>query len=243
MLGEPGVWFSLAFLLFFVISLVDSYVFGIDVTLFNYVFFYLSIATVYNLGIGLEGWRWRRLMQRAGLLFLFILYLHIAVNYRAMLDFLADPWGGHPSISSFFGGGVNLDASWLALFGVFFERDAKGNVFLLGSLGVSAMYASRAGMILALLALFYVHVVTPRNWGMLKRVAAVAVVAAVVLLAAQFGGIIVDRFLSIGSDQGSQGRKDMWQWVVPAFCEAPLLGAGAGNAISHLEPGEWHGLS
>jgi O-antigen ligase len=232
----PGRWLSMAFLLLFIISFVNSYRFGIDTMLFNYAFFYITSAAVYNLGYDVDVCQWKNLVQETALAFLAILYVHIAINYQAMLSFFSDPWNGHPNIGSFFGGGVNLDASWLALFGVFFSRDIKGSVFLVGSLGVSVMYASRAGMMLSVLSFFYVYVIAPKDRNILKKAIMVLGVGIVAIGAlSAYGGVILDRFLSIGSDSGSVGRENMWKYVPLAFSDSPVLGSGAGNAIKQIE--------
>jgi O-antigen ligase len=231
----PSIWLTLFFILVTVLSFADFFVYRLSASFFNYVFFYIVVAVVFNLGQGLTVENLRRIGQNVGFAFLVILLLRIVYYRQAILSFFADSWGGHPSIPSIFGGGVNLDASRPALFGVCVNRDLKGNCFLVGSLGVAALCASRAGMVLAVLALFYVYVVEPRDRGVLKKALIILLVAVAALIAVSaFAEIILDRFFSIGDEAGSGGWLDMWQYPLATFLDAPILGAGWGNAVKHV---------
>ena len=75
--------------------------------------------------------------------------IKIVLYGDAVMGFVSYGGNGHPSIPSFFSDSVNLEASWLALFGVFFNRDRVGLLYLIGSLSISALYASRVGIILS----------------------------------------------------------------------------------------------
>ncbi|MFC7579895.1 O-antigen ligase family protein [Schaalia naturae] len=230
-----NIWLTLFFVLMTVLSFVDFLVYGLSASFFKYVFFYIVVAAVFGLGQGLTAENLRCISQNVDFAFLVIILLRIVYYRQAILSFFADSWGSHPSIPSIFGGGVNLDASWLALFGVFFNRDLKENLFLVGSLGVSALYASRGGMVLTALVLFYVYLVKPRDRAFLKKALIILLVAAAALIAVSaFGEIIVDRFLSIGNGVGSEGRLNMRQYPLVTFLDAPILGAGAGNAVKHV---------
>lgn len=232
----PGKLLPMTVLLFLTTSLINIICFQLSAVTFNYVFFLLMIVSVYNLGYQLSEEAWIRLSQNAGCIVLIIIIFNMFFNSDAIIRFFSNPWGGHPAIPSIFGGGVNLDASWLALFGVFFDRNAKGGLFLLGSLLVSVLLASRVGLILSLLSVIYVYVVRPRNVSLFTRTLWMMLCVLVVgLLLMNYGGIVLDRFFSVGEEAGSQGRMNMWQFVPEAFAASPLIGYGAGNAVSGLE--------
>ena len=218
------------------ISFLDSFRFGFNAVLLNYAFFFVLVFAVYNLSVGFTLVQWERLIQVAALLVLGLVYVKMLLNSGAIKNFLMNPWAGHPDIETFFGGGVNLEATWLAMFGVFFKKDARGFAYLSGSMLISVVYASRAGVLLSVLSIIYVLAIRPRNRGLaIKLLGVGAIILIALLLLSVTDNPIVERFLSIGEDRGSQGRLNMWQFVLSAFEESPLLGCGAGNAIVHVE--------
>lgn len=232
----PPMPFTLAFISFVVISLVDTIFFRFNIIIINYAFFFIAIVAAYNLGSTLTKVAWVEIIRAAALCFFLALGVNIGMNHDAIIRFASDSFGGHPLVPSLFGGGVNLDASWLALFGVFFRRDLKGGLFLIGSLGISLLYASRVGLILSIFSILYVNVIQPRDFSAIKRVAMFLLAAVVVCIAMDsLGGIVVDRLLSIGADAGSIGRLNMWQYALGTFLNSPIIGYGAGNAIAAIE--------
>lgn len=234
--GFPDKLLLLASLLLMIISMINAFLFKLSAVTFNYVFFFLIIVTAYNFGYRLSEEGWTRLAQRAGYATLIVIACNMLINSSAIINFYSNPWSGHPALPSVFGGGVNLDASWLALFGVFFSRNTPGSIFLLGSLCVSVLLASRSGMIICLLSIIYVYIVRPRNVGLLKKTMWVVLCALVIgLFLVNYGDVVLDRFLAIGEEPGSQGRMDMWRFAPDAFASSPLIGYGAGNAVSGLE--------
>ena len=218
------------------ISFLNSFRFGFNAVLLNYAFFFVLLFAVYNLSFGFAIAQWERLIQVAALFVLGLVYVKMFLNSGAIMNFLMNPWAGHPDIETFFGGGVNLEATWLAMFGVFFRKDVRGVVYLSGSMLLSIVYASRAGALLSVLSIIYVFAIRPRNRGLaIKLLGVGAVILIALLLLSAADNPIIERFLSIGEDRGSQGRLNMWQFVLSAFERSPLLGCGAGNAIVHIE--------
>ena len=89
----------------------------------------------------------------------------------AILAFLASPFG-HPTLPTFYGGGPNLEATWVAMAGVFLIGTRAFIPYMLGSAAISVAYASRVGLIIV--ALVVMASVVARCSGAARPVAAVA---------------------------------------------------------------------
>ncbi|HEY0778678.1 MAG TPA: hypothetical protein VGD56_11990, partial [Gemmatirosa sp.] len=75
------------------------------------------------------------------------------VCYRDMLlTFFASP-DGHPMIPGFVGGGPNIEATWVAMAGLFFLRTPWCLPYVACSLLVAALYVSRVAILIALAVL------------------------------------------------------------------------------------------
>ena len=159
-----------------------------------------------------------------------------------ILAFLAAPWG-HPMIPTFYGGGPNLEATWVAMAGVFLIGSRAFIPYLAGSAAISVAYASRVGLIIVALVLMASMVGTllrghsagaSRRW-ILPVVLCVITVAGVAAARGVTGAdYIVRRFQSIGEDPGSTGRLTLWTGGVRVFSDHPF-GVGIGNAIPFAE--------
>ena len=174
----------------------------------------------------------------------------------AFIAYLARPIG-HPEVPSLAGGGLNIEATWLGL-ACFFMI---GTVFFIPvtvlAAGTSALYSSRAGVVVAVMAIaaavayawnrsrlnartagssvnstrvYLRHVIVLLLAGM-----TLAVVAALVRTAKQYGEAtyVAERFSTIGDEPGSLGRLVLWRGGLRVFEENPL-GVGAGNAVPTL---------
>ena len=174
----------------------------------------------------------------------------------AFIAFLARPFG-HPDVPSLAGGGLNIEASWLALSSFFMIGTALFVPVTLLAAATSVLYASRAGVMIAVLAIFaaVAHAwgarptdapsdrpPTSRTYIYVRRIAAlllvgtsVGVVTAVLRAARQYGDAtyVAQRFSAIGEDPGSLGRLVLWRGGLRVFEENPL-GVGAGNATPVL---------
>jgi len=197
-------------------------------------------------------WAWRA----AGLAFAIVVTLKNLTHVPAFIAFLARPFG-HPEVPSLAGGGLNLEATWLALSSFFMIGTVLFVPVTLLAVATSALYASRVGVVIAVMALCGALAYA---WGMgrikgpshrpstnrahiyVRRIAAlvfvgtsIGVVAAVVRAARQYGDAmyVAQRFGTIGEDPGSVGRLVLWRGGLRVFEENPL-GVGAGNAVPTL---------
>jgi O-antigen ligase len=165
-----------------------------------------------------------------------------AINLPAILQFLAAPYG-HPMIPSFYGGGANLEASWVAMGAVFLIGSPLFIPYMLGSAAISVAYASRVGLIIvALVAIASVagSLTRARPGGRGRRwLVPLAIVGLTVVGVSASRGVtgadyIAQRFQSIGDDPGSVGRLVLWRGGLAVFAEHPL-GVGIGNAVLFIE--------
>jgi putative inorganic carbon (hco3(-)) transporter len=166
-----------------------------------------------------------------------------AMNLSAIILFLSAP-NGHPPVPTFYGGGPNLEATWVALAGVFFIGSRLLAPYVLAAAAISAAYASRIGIIVAALVAASAGasaLLSRRRGGARWRtgvlVCALPALAAGVAAAAQAvdgADYIAQRFASIGEDPGSVGRLTLWQGGVEVFAEHPF-GVGQGNGVPAIE--------
>ncbi len=191
--------------------------------LFNYAFaFYLFL-----LGLGLGAGRALAGLRLAALAVLALVLVKDLLFAKAFLAYLADP-SAHPALPWIFGGGPNLEASWLVIGGALFLGTPLFWPYWFLAVGIAALYASRAALALAL-ALAGFAVLASRY----RLVALVALGLAAVLglgLVLWLNPYVLVRFTQIGEDPGSLGRLDLWASAWQAFLAWPL-GYGAGNAI------------
>ena len=195
-----------------------------------------------------------RACRVASVAFLVIVTAKNVQNAPALLLYLANPFG-HPDVPSLAGGGLNLEATWLALTSVFLIGTALFVPVVLGAAATSALYASRAGLVIAALAaaVAVIHAWSARRSirdqppvargrRALHRiaVAGAAIVAMVMLVmgivaARRIGDAmyVAQRFATIGDEPGSLGRLTLWRGGLAVFAEHPF-GVGMGNAVPAL---------
>ncbi len=229
----PGKLFLCGLLAVLGISLIDYMQYGFRSEFLNYIFMYLMCAALYNVGVSFSIGEWKRAVQLASFLVMTAIYAKLAINIDAIVEYFRHPWGNHPVITTFLGGGVNLEASWMALFIVFFDKNAKGYLYAGLAFALSMAYASRAGMIICVLAILYLFVIQGADKDIAMKLAGFTAVAICVfaLLAAN-DNVLVKRFLETGNETGSVARLTMWSYAGLAFANAPMLGCGAGNATT-----------
>jgi O-antigen ligase len=151
---------------------------------------------------------------------------------------------------------LNLEATWLAAASFFLIGTALFVPFVLVAASTSALYATRAGVVLAGLAALAAlahgwgarHVgprepgLTPVSRSRLQRIvtlalacAAIGATSAAVLTVREYGETtyVAQRFSTIGDEPGSLGRMTLWRGGLRVFAENPF-GVGAGNAVPML---------
>ena len=196
--------------------------------------------------------------RMASVAFLLIVTVKNLQHLPAFIVYLASPLG-HPDVPAFSGGGLNIEATWLALSSVFLIGTALFVPFALAAAATSALYASRAGLVIAGLAgaAALAHTwgqwratrVTPaepggtdasrRRWKrsltLVMTAAAASALGVGILTVRQYGDptYVAQRFATIGDEPGSMGRLTLWRGGLQVFAEYPL-GVGVGNAVPML---------
>ena len=177
-------------------------------------------------------------------------------HVAAFIAYLARPIG-HPDVPSLAGGGLNIEATWLGLASVFMIGTVLFIPMTLLAAATSALYASRAGVVVAVMAIFAAvayawskgrlnargdrpsakstRVYLRRIAVLVLAITTLAVVATLVRTARQYGEAtyVAQRFRTIGDEPGSLGRLVLWRGGLRVFEENPL-GVGAGNAVPTL---------
>jgi O-antigen ligase len=176
----------------------------------------------------------------------------------AFVVYLANPFG-HPDVPTLSGGGLNLEATWLALSSTFLIGTVLFIPFAVAAAATSALYATRAGIVIVVLAgcAALVHAwgqwrvtrvapvepaVSARSRRRRKRAMTLVVAAAAAyafgaafVTVRQYGdpAYVAQRFATIGNEPGSMGRLTLWRGGLRVFAEYPF-GVGIGNAVPML---------
>jgi O-antigen ligase len=222
-------------------TLVASFGFGPRTTLVNTIF--AAYAATIGATVGrmagieatLDALRWASVGMLGAVLTKALLFL------PAIIAFLAAPYG-HPTLPTFYGGGPNLEATWVAMAGVFLIGSRLFLPYMLGCAALSVAYASRVGLIVVGLvlvgsvagSLVSGHGRAMRRWMLPAALVACAVAALMIARGVTGADYVLQRFQSIGDDPGSTGRLMLWTGGVRVFATHPL-GVGLGNAVPMIE--------
>ncbi|GAA4428254.1 hypothetical protein GCM10023188_12300 [Pontibacter saemangeumensis] len=151
---------------------------------------------------------------------------------------------GHPAIYTIYGGGTNLESTWLGLnVALFINRKKLFYVLLSLTLMVSIIYASRVGVVIAMLVAGFKFISVATSKTERRAIIALAFFAALAfIIFIDFDNLAekvytLKRFSEFGdsSDKGMAGRFAMWRYYGTALWESKLLGYGAGNGMYAIE--------
>jgi putative inorganic carbon (hco3(-)) transporter len=239
--GEMTMYFAVVLLT----TLVAYMHFGAQAVVVNSIFaaYAATIGATFGLVAGQE--RTIRALRATSVLVLAAVFLKAALHVPEIVAFLAAP-NGHPTLPLFYGGGPNLEATWVAMAGVFFLGSRLFVPYVLASTVLSLLYASRVGIIIVVLILLGAGARSMlaggpragrigRGW-IVAGAVVVAGVAAVRVASSEGGGVtyIVQRFQNIGDEPGSVGRLTLWEAGLAVFVRHPL-GVGLGNSVPEGE--------
>jgi O-antigen ligase len=222
-------------------ALVASLRFGAKAAIVNTIFaayaatIGASAGRVAGVETALRALRW------ASVIVLGAVLLKAAVFLPEIVRFFASPFG-HPTIPTFYGGGPNLEATWVAMAGVFLIGSRLFVPYMAGSAVMCAAYASRAGFIVVSLVVMASIAGTllrgdggrVRRWMLPIAVAALSVAGVSMARGVEGADYIAQRFESVGEDPGSMGRLTLWTGGAQVFTSHPL-GVGLGNAVPQIE--------
>lgn len=180
-LALPTAPINVLLVAFAVITVADAPAHGFGSMILKYVFQYLVLVVTLNLMVLVGPGRSERMVLAGALAVLALVLLNAAANLDAFLEYYDHPWDGHPNFATVFSGGVNLEATWPAMLGVFCRNDRLGRCYLAVVFAFAALVQSRAGLMLAACAVVYVALLRD---GRRPNAARVAVSAGVLALAA-----------------------------------------------------------
>lgn len=244
-------------LIFFVymisISFICIFIFGYERLLFDYIFAFLIMMCSFNISSTVKSEKMLSIINKVSIIILGIILLNVLKNIDQILLFLKNPYNNHPIYESIFTGGANLECTWPGMLAVFFiKKPKRGIIYLSLCFIVSILLSSRVGILVDIMALYFLlKNLYPDVKSLTKKrlmrgfilFSILFFILSYILLQTNYLDTILDRFINLGSDTGSQGRLRMWMYVFQAFLNNPF-GYGAGNAIlavknvSHLWYGE-----
>lgn len=232
--------FPFKYLIFFlwiiIISLLDYIFYGFNYLLFNYLFIiYLFFFILFIYDYGVES-----ILPKMVWIIWFIIVGKGLIFFKYIMLFYSTHPGVHPDIPMFYGGGANLEATWLALIGVFLFRSSYFLIYFIGSLAISVVYFSRAGIIADVFLLFFYiyrnNQIFSKN--SIKRISIFIIILIVTgYIVYYFYPYSIERFYLSHELQGGawlNGRERIWHYLPQLISEHPLLlflGDGAGNAV------------
>jgi len=229
----PSMKIMVFYFIIFFVSLLSYKSFGMGSLLFNYIFGFYILLILFNLKYELSKDEFYDILQKVSWIVLIIVILNAILNYQTIIRFLRNPYG-HPEYNFIFAGGPNLEATWTSMLGIFSGKTNKKYIFVFLTAILSALLASRVGIIINILVLLY-FLIQEKNG--LKKILTFCIVILILFLLAIKTNIfsyILSRFSQTGYDSGSMGRKRMWSLFWPTLKQHPF-GVGIGNSIKALE--------
>lgn len=232
----PPMIINIFFVCIMIISVISYTRYGFNSLCINYIFVYYLIILMINIGKNIKSDEWINMLKKIALIMIACTYFNILMNFSQVTFFLSGN-SERINLKTFFGGGINLEATWIALLGVFFIKDEKAYIYLFFSMIISMLYSSRSGLIVNIL-FFIIILVHESNNDYIRFKKAlllfcVGVLINFVNLKTGMFSYVLTRFTKLGNENGSLGRLNMWEYVLPSFINNPF-GYGLGNAVKSL---------
>jgi O-antigen ligase len=233
-LPEPSI--VIFFLLNIFTSLVGYMRYGFNGMLLSMVFGFIEIVALESSINYLSYNEWLKLIRIILISVIIVVDINVLLQLKEIIQALTNGFY-HPSITTVFIGGVNIESSWLGLFSVFFLGKKRGILFYINCVLLSVIYVSRAGIVSNALAFLWFFITTQQHSTKKKMSVAIAIVLLSVVLYYMFDVVetLFGRLTVSGivEAQGSRGRTRIWEHVIPMIMNNPL-GYGAGNAIKAI---------
>lgn len=171
-----------------------------------------------------------RIFESVAVLMAGLILLNLFLNIGSVVSSLAAGWS-HPDIQCFFGGGHNLEAVWMTMFGVFVREQWRYRYWIFTIL-LSVIYLSRTGVLVNLILLL-IYMFQSNKKSKMKQALLIVCSAVAVLYAINIIGLFDNiwiRFVNTGKESGSVSRINIWKAVIQGIQDRPL-GIGCGNAM------------
>ena len=223
------------------ISLLASVQWKVERYFFNYCFGFVVVIVFISLYQDYSRTDWIGVLQTVWWICLVCIIINNLKQYDKFIYYFA-AGTDHPYIVTLINGGVNIEATWLAVLSVVFFDNRKRWIPFGLSCGLSILYKSRAGMIIdaVVFCIFFFgrmpadtrkKIFRRRIWLTILIIIAAGGIA---MTSTQYVLDTIERFTHIGNESGSLGRLAMWRYAIPTLVKYPL-GVGLGNSISALE--------
>lgn len=224
------------------ISLVLALAYGFNVLVVNYIFALFMIVVMSNYLSDLDYCRFINSVVFVAVVVILYVLLNIGVNYSSVrYAMLAEATTGiRPDIPMMlFSGGLNIEATWVSFLSALCLRHRLFPFLIFASIIVSSLYMSRTGFILNVVAIL--------GWMYIRLGSKFLLSLVLVLLLSLFLSFtlfrellvsldvpVLNRFLQIGNEPGSQGRLEILNYVYDGLKSSYYMGVGAGNAMNFL---------
>lgn len=216
---------------------INSFLWGIDRLSMNYILGVVIILIFCTLGRSFSLDQWCMIFRVAAIGVMIAVYINAVMQWDKFLFYFSNTsWMGHPYINTLITGGVNLEATWIAILSPVFYNHRLKWPYLCSSLLISALYASRVGIVLnAICVILFLFKSDGKN-RYLKIIVSASLVALIgfVFVRLELLSVVIMRFLDIGNDNGSLGRLTIWSYVPQVISEYPF-GVGIGNSMLAVE--------
>lgn len=232
----PPMMISVFFVCIMIVSAISYTRYGFNSLCINYIFVYYLIILIINIGKDIKSDEWINILKKVALIMIVCIYFNILMNFSQVTFFLSGN-SERINLRTFFGGGINLEATWIALLGIFFIKDEKAYIYLFFSMIISMLYSSRSGLIVNILffTIILVHE-SNNNYIRFKKTLLLFIVGVLINFVNLKTGMfsyVLNRFSKLGNENGSLGRLKMWEYIFPSFINNPF-GYGLGNAVKSL---------
>jgi O-antigen ligase len=220
--GEMSIVWLFNFSKFGISSGYISVIYGIFIMIYiASIVDYLNMSLICNM------------FEKIALIMCVCIICNILINVRIIISSLLSGWS-HPDIVTFFGGGVNLEAVWMTMFGVFIRKKWQYRYLVFTSI-LSAIYLSRTGILVNILLLL-IYLYRDGINSLAKNILIAGLAVGVVLIFMSQTGLIssiMSRFGNIGTENGSRSRLNIWISLLQGVKDKPL-GIGFGNSMNYL---------
>jgi len=131
-------------------ALIQSFAFGPKAAIANTIFAAYAATVGATVGRMVGSTTAVRALRWTSVLVLLAVLAKAVIFLPEIIRFLAAP-NGHPTLPTFYGGGPNLESTWVAMAGAFLIGSRLFIPYMAASAGLSVAYASRVGLIVVAL--------------------------------------------------------------------------------------------
>ena len=209
--------------------------YGLSNSIVSMTYTFGMISVVYSLYRNRSMMDIQQVIVAAYLVALVIILIHTGFQASEIIRFLRSGGAGvHPNFKSLVGGGGNLQSTLCGMFAVFTMRKPYGIIVWYITLAISAMYASRTGIVINLMVImWYLVFVKGINTKTILIILPAVVVMFIVMIYSSAGSIVIERFMNTAEDGGS-GRSTLWAEALEVIEQYPF-GVGCGHVMYAIE--------